>query len=1517
MLFIYRPQHIDAKAFDQVAMIELLPHVDDASLCLGWRIASQRLVDGGGETLSFLEAARQVYAKATSASYATRVKVRVLDYLDAWPPALTAHASRTVRKVVEGVMTRRRIYESYRNSVEGPTYQSASYYFDDAEGVRVGLHERSAPAGRYGRYSNPSWLEVERMLSELSRAESSLLFASGMAAHFTTFMTLLRAGDEVVLPAESYRQVRNVFHAILPKFGVVVHEVPIRDPAAFIDRLAELSGRVRLVHLEMPSSPHMYLIDLARVREVLGPDVIVTLDSSFSPPPNFYALDWGVDLVLFSATKYLGGHGDMVAGVVSGRADLIEEIRWYRHHRADRGRRRCHFAAPKPVHPATADEPGECPGHGTGRPSGRPSGGEPGLLHRPELSSALQAGPEIPRRAWRCGHLRTRQGRGGDGQDRRSAQGPVHGIQLRSTAHAGRAEHLLHLLRVRRCRPARYRGRPQHRPDGPGLRRPDLGGDRGPGRSPQHSMIGPESLSAGELVAEAFRPVHQRIEEAADRYPDRTAVIYNGRVLNYRRLDQLANGLAWQLAERGVGHGSSVPTLLVNSLELPISYLALMKCGATFVPLDPAWPADRLAGAIQTLAAPLLLAASNSAGEPYGIPTHEVAVDRLPATSRRPNVAVQPLDLAYGIFTSGTTGRPKCAMNYHGGLANRFSFMSRYFQATGTEVVLQNSKHTFDSSLWQLLWPLTHGAQVVLPVQQEFLNLHRTIEAIAAHQVTAADFVSSVFNAMMVIVDSEPDVLAKLRSLRWLIVGSEPVNPRAAQRLMSLLPGLRITNGYGPTETSIGMAFHPMSAEDGDSAPLGRPIDNCYIAIVDEHLELVPVGSRGEVAIGGACVGHGYLHAPVATARAFVPNPYPDRVAGDRLYLTGDLGHLDQHGRLFFAGRRDFQVKIGGMRIELGEIESAAERCPGVLQAEVLVADRSGDKSLALFARCAEPVTEDALRAELRTVLPRTSLPARYFLLPELPLSDNGKVDRDALQRMLDERLAAELDNAAVAEPDAELVDRVLRVMRSALGRSSFGPFEHFMDGGGDSLKAVAVIDQLRIECSVPQICAQDLFDHPTADRMALAIEMYQADETLTESEDELMAADAAAGTLEGLAHPDPATEVRTVLLTGATGFVGSRIAHELLADGDLRVICLVREGDDVRARAKVIDTLRERQLWRPDFAGRLDVVAGDLNLNRLGLRAEAWRRLAEEPDLVLHAAALVNFLYDYRAHRRSNLLGTIEMLRLAGAGRPVPFHYVSTLAALQSATTGRTTTLGESEADPLRTPPPPGGYNRSKWVAERYLCGARGNGGLITVLRLGEVMPALDNGIPNPVALAHLLISACYRLGVVPDADIRSDFSPVDYVAARLVAAVLDRAVWGSTLHVLHPQSVSVTSVLATEGGHQPPSVSCREFLRLLRQAAALPQNRDLGMLVGLLPDPDGRSDDELRELFEDLLTDNARIYGKDLGGAAERRWGMTEPALDGWCRAYRNYLARRYDQGDQGDQDLPARPELQASGL
>jgi amino acid adenylation domain-containing protein/thioester reductase-like protein len=988
-----------------------------------------------------------------------------------------------------------------------------------------------------------------------------------------------------------------------------------------------------------------------------------------------------------------------------------------------------------------------------------------------------------------------------------------------------------------------------------------------------------------------FRAVPALIEEQADRHPRRPAVCYDGRTLTYAQLDRLANGLAAVLAGRGVGKGTVVPVLLVNSLELPVVYLALMKLGAVFVPLDPAWPKDRIRTALGVLPGGLILsAAPDAVPEEFRPLTLAVDVERITPAGRRPAEVLRPDDLIYGFFTSGTTGTPKCAMNRQEGLTNRFRFMTRYFAATGDEVVLQNSKHTFDSSLWQMLWPLTTGGRTVLPVQGEFLNLPQTIDTIVAHGVTATDFVSSVFNALVALVDGDEAAQRKLASLRWLIVGSEPLNPQAVHRLRTLLPGLRVANGYGPTEASIGMVFHTVSDSDQAMIPLGRPIDNCYAMVVGDDLAPLPAGATGEIAIGGACLGAGYLGDPAATAKAFVRNPFPATIPGDRLYLTGDLGHIDDHGRLLFSGRKDFQVKIGGVRIELGEIEVAAELCPGVSQAEVLVADQGGRRSLALFA-AGTGLTEAGLRAHLSRRLPRTHLPRYYLLLPRMPLGDNGKIDRERLRATLDRRLADDAARLAEQGPATTLPEQVLRVFRSVLGDPGLASGTHFVDAGGDSIQALTVTRALRAECAV-RLDVMDLFDHPTADEMALLIERRRSDGAIRQPEDLVMEGDARLPAGATIRAADPAAEPRAVLLTGATGFVGSRLVHALLTGTDLRVLCLVRAPDDAGATERVVAALAERGLWEARFADRLTGHAGDLGRPGLGLAAIVWQHLARTCDLVVHGAAMVNFLFDYRAHRAVNVEGTAELLRLAMAHRPVPVHHVSTLAALLGTAT-RADRLPE-HFEPSHAAMPHGGYNRSKWIAERYLAEARRRGALVTVLRLGEVMPSADNGAPNPLALTHLLSSAFERLGVRPAAPIRSDYTPVDYVAARTVAAVLDHDVWGRTLHVFHPQSVSFGDALS-RAGTPIQQVPCAEFLARLRQAARESRDWELTTLAALLPSPSGADEPVLRRIIADLLTDNPALFHKDECRRLEERWQLTDGPLDGPLAAYRSHLTNR----------------------
>ncbi len=971
-----------------------------------------------------------------------------------------------------------------------------------------------------------------------------------------------------------------------------------------------------------------------------------------------------------------------------------------------------------------------------------------------------------------------------------------------------------------------------------------------------------------------FAALAELVETQADRDPERPAVLHAGATLTYGRLDRLANGLARELAGLGVRKGDVVPLLLGNSLELPVSMLALVKLGAAFVPLDERWPDQRLATALDVLDPPLTI--TTGAPVPAGKEL-TVRVGSLVETGERPGVAVGPADLAYGVFTSGTTGTPRCALNHHGGLVNRLRFMTSWFGPApgGVEVVLQNSKHTFDSAVWQLFWPLTTGGRTVVPAPGDFLDLQHTVETIASHGVTVTDFVPTTFNLLVARLERDPEALRRVGALRHLVVGGEEISPRQVHRLRELLPGLRVSNAYGPSETAIGMVFHDVRAADGDDVPLGRPIDNCAAVVVDERLRPLPPGAVGEIAIGGACVGAGYLGAPEATEARFVPNPFP-QIRGERLYRSGDLGWYDPYGRLHFGGRRDFQAKVGGVRIELGEVELAAESCPRVRQATVLVAGTDAARGLAVFAAGDGSVTERVLRDHLRRLLPRTSLPRHVLVLPELPLADSAKVDRAVLVDLLEVRLA----RAAMSEAGEEGLapaERVLGAFRVALAEPELPVDADFLAAGGDSLRAVSLVAALRTSLGV-DVGVQDLLEHPTAAAMAGFVARQQAAPGVPADERAAMDTDALAP-LPGPLAPAGPEPVRTVLLTGATGFVGAQLAYQLLARTDATVVCLARAAGDAQARHRVVRALRERGLWRPGWGHRLVGLAGALGRPRLGLRPSTWDELAVEADAVLHAGALVNFLYDYRAHRGANVLGTAELLRLAQQRRPVPLHHVSTLGVLDREAALHDAPMAE-DVDPERVRPPETGYSRSKWVAERLLARARAAGGTVTVLRLGEVMPAAT-GPANPRALTHLLLTAFAHLRACPDVPLRSDYTPVDWAAKVSVAALLDRTAAGRDLHVLHPESVCLTRVLP-RAGVALDRVEPEEFRRLVA-AAAGDGPAELATLDGILR--------RLPGALDRLVVDNPALFRADAGARVAARAGIGVPDLG---RAIRGYADR-----------------------
>ncbi|MFB4309601.1 amino acid adenylation domain-containing protein [Actinomadura sp. GTD37] len=980
---------------------------------------------------------------------------------------------------------------------------------------------------------------------------------------------------------------------------------------------------------------------------------------------------------------------------------------------------------------------------------------------------------------------------------------------------------------------------------------------------------------------------------AAER-PDAPALVFGDRVLTYGVLDRRANALAARLADAGIGRGDFSCLAVDGGLELPLGMIAAMKVAAPFVPIDHTGPGERTERMLDALDAKLVLRSPGGVPLPGGRP--EMTVDATAAEEREAPPSSPPAgleDLAYGFYTSGSTGIPKCALNVHRGLLNRFLYMSRRFDDGSGKVVLQNSHHLFDSSLWQLLWPLTAGNVVVIPDRSGVLDLTATIEVIHRHGVTMTDFVPSIFNTLVEMLRARPDLVPRLASLRRLLIGGEEMTPGTVHAFRALLPRVAVVNTFGPTEASIGSVFHEVTAADGDDIPIGLPIDNTYAVIVDEEMRPVEPGGTGEICIGGDCVGLGYVDDPAKTAAAFVRNPFP-QIPGDRLYRTGDRGHRRADGLLMFAGRLDHQVKIAGVRIELPEVEAALLRHPDVRDAKAIVHQASGARLLVAFVvrRSGETGAGD-LGEHARAALPAAMVPRRIIVLPDLPLTPNGKADRRQLARIAaaqagaadgDPPVAGAAASAAPAADD-DVPAAVAAIWRDLLPFGAAGAAGDFFDLGGDSLIAhrltAAFADRFGVDVPVRDVFAYPAFDQHVALVQGDGPAEHDAADPGLVMADTVLPADI---TASGAAPPAaPPAAMDDVLLTGATGFVGAQLLRDLLTRTSATVHCLVRGDDGRSARDRIIANLRYYRLWDDAFAGRVRVLAGDLRRPRFGLGDAGFARLAARVDTILHNAAMINLARDYRAHRDANVSGTVEVLRLATTTRLKHVHFMSTIGVLPAGVDDEGAAALETPVDPAG-PRPGDGYGLSKWVGERLLEQAADRGVPTTVYRLGEVLPHSGTGVPSRRGLSDLIIKACLHTGSWFRSPVAMDCTPVDYVGAFVVEAAAGGG--GGCFHVVQPAAQCLDDLLAAfTARFGLAEVAYPEFWEAVSRAAEnRPDDRDLAGVLALLPRPDGDGDRisaSLTALFWGEATAVSRTRAERLITEAGLPWTPIAPAL------------------------------------
>nr|WP_284929338.1 non-ribosomal peptide synthetase [Bacillus subtilis] len=582
-----------------------------------------------------------------------------------------------------------------------------------------------------------------------------------------------------------------------------------------------------------------------------------------------------------------------------------------------------------------------------------------------------------------------------------------------------------------------------------------------------------------EAVSPKAFTLHELFERQAAFTPERLAIRFSGGSLTYAELDMYASRLAAHLTARGVTNESIVGVLSERSPDMLIAVLAVLKAGGAYLPLDPAYPKERLSYMLKDSGASLLLtqpgcSAPNFSGEMLEVDMTSLEREEV---KRYVSASVSDGSLAYVIYTSGSTGQPKGVAVEHRQAVSFLTGMQYQFPLSEDDIVMVKTSFSFDASVWQLFWWALSGASAYLLPPGWEKDPALIVQAIHQENVTTAHFIPAMLNSFL--DQAEMLALGDGTNLKRVFAGGEPLAPRTAARFASILPQVSLIHGYGPTEATVDAAFYVLDPErdrDRLRIPIGKPVPGARLYVLDPHLAVQPSGVAGELYIAGAGVARGYLNRPALTEERFLKDPfYP----GERMYKTGDVARWLPDGNIEFLGRTDDQVKIRGYRIEPGEIEAALRSIEGVREAAVTVRTDSGEPELCAYV---EGLQRNEIRAQLERLLPGYMVPAYMIEMEQWPVTPSGKLDRNALPAP-----GGAADAETYTAPRNVTEMKLSQLWEDVLKNGPVGIHDNFFDRGGHSLKATALVSRIAKEFDV-QVPLKDVFAHPTVEGLATVI---------------------------------------------------------------------------------------------------------------------------------------------------------------------------------------------------------------------------------------------------------------------------------------------------------------------------------------------------------------------------------------------------------------------------------------------
>lgn len=998
------------------------------------------------------------------------------------------------------------------------------------------------------------------------------------------------------------------------------------------------------------------------------------------------------------------------------------------------------------------------------------------------------------------------------------------------------------------------------------------------------------------------RLAHERFAGQASRHPGSAAVVAAGTRLTYRELDQSANQLAHYLREMGAGPETLIGVYLERGVEAIRCLLAIMKAGSGYLPLDPSLPPDRLARIcaetrpIAILAGQPALQAQGSAPPEHpgtfsaaGIRLLEISgltadLARQPVTA--PEVSLHPDNMCYAIHTSGSTGHPKAVAVTHGGLACVIRETSREYRITARDRVVQLASLAFDTSVEQILVTLACGATLMLPPAGTIAptDLLRYLEH---ERITVIDLTPAYWHQLLAITEPDDE---RLRSVRLMITGGDMADAADCQAAMRAVPGARLLNAYGLTETTITSALFdggakPEAIQPAIPVPAGKPLRHARIMVLDEKLKPVPAGTAGEIYVGGCGVARGYLGQPALTAELFLPDSRG--VPGSVMYRTGDLGRWREDGNLEVTGRVDRQLKVRGFRVEPGEIESVLAGHPDIGQAAVVATGHgAGDTRLAAYYTLIRGTSADgdthrppsaaSLRRFLRVRLPSYMIPAAFVALDHMPLTPEGQPAPGA-----QENPPTPLPGQDKGEQRTPMQAGMSYLWSDLLKTEQVNLDDDFFALGGNSLLAAVMLAHARVMFGISahyvRPLTRCLLRDPTLRGFARATEDARAGRLDADSAepriDFAREVELGVPALVHAAPPGPPPNWRRpleILLTGSTGFLGAHLLRELLAATTGRVWCLVRAHDASHALQRITDAAARYELGDLP-ADRVVPLPGDLASPRLGLSPREFRELARSTDVIYHAGAIVNFIYPYEELRAANVAGTRELIRLASFDRGIPVHYVSTTAVLAGLGVMGVREVTEdtplAHADRLRV-----GYVETKFVAEELLRSAGRAGLPVAIYRPLDIVGSRRTGAWNTATEMCALIRFITDTGLAPDIDLPLDFVPADTCAAAIRHISSLEGATGRTYHLASPKYALLGSLVdrLREHGFQVSEIPFGDWVSELLRYAARSPSHPMTTFLPLFVDREQQSGLTLAEMYLEHIFPHYT-------------WSNTEQALKG----------------------------------